>query len=291
MIPVRLNLTLCLVLIPALSGLLLLAACRDWGWELVLLALSYTWFGHLAYALLHEAEHGVLMPSRRLNNALGVLLGLFFPAPFHLLRQGHLHHHRANRGPGECFDLIQPGENRWWKRTVFYGILCGTFWLTTVTLGNLVAALWPGLLRRLPGGFDRATQELGQSLDPDADLAIRLEAWAIFAIYGALFFFAPHPGQALLLLASFGVSWSSIQYVHHFGSPRDSQRGAWNLHLPHPWLDRLLLNHNLHYRHHQRPELPWTELPRQPLPGEPESVPFFLAWLRQWRGPRPEKPS
>jgi fatty acid desaturase len=291
MIPHRLNLVLCLLLIPALSALLLFAAYRDWGWGLLPLALAYAWFGHLAYALLHEAEHGVLMPSRRLNNALGVLLGIFFPAPFHLLRQSHLHHHRANRGEGECFDLIQKGENPWWKRMMFYGILCGTFWLTTALFGNLIAALAPGLLRSRHLHFDRAAQALGENLDPAADLPIRLEAWAIFAIYAALICLTPHPAQALLLLASFGVSWSSLQYVHHFGSPRDTQRGAWNLHLPFPWLDRLMLNHNLHYRHHQRPELPWTELPHHPMPGEPASIPFFLAWLRQWRGPRPEKPS
>ena len=36
----------------------------------------------------HEADHGMLFADRRSNDAGGILMSLFFPAPFHLLRQG-----------------------------------------------------------------------------------------------------------------------------------------------------------------------------------------------------------
>ena len=57
------------------------------------------------YATIHEAEHRMLFSDRRVNEAVGVLLALLFPAPFHLLRQGHLGHHLRNRSDDEAFDL------------------------------------------------------------------------------------------------------------------------------------------------------------------------------------------
>ena len=47
--------------------------------------------------------------------AAGVLMALFFPAPFHLLRQGHIGHHLRNRSDDEAFDLYFDGDNVVWR--------------------------------------------------------------------------------------------------------------------------------------------------------------------------------
>ena len=51
--------------------------------------MAFAIVGNSIYASMHEAEHGMLLPVRFCNDLVGALLGLFFPAPFHLLRQGH----------------------------------------------------------------------------------------------------------------------------------------------------------------------------------------------------------
>jgi len=49
-------------------------------------------------------------------------------APYHLLRQGHLCHHQANRSDDEAFDLYFDGV-KWLK---FYGIITGIYWVMVV---------------------------------------------------------------------------------------------------------------------------------------------------------------
>jgi fatty acid desaturase len=94
-IPAKLNLLICILQITALLSLFWIAAHVS-GWWLALVALGYGLIMNSAYAMLHEAEHGILHPWRKLNNLLGATLALFFPAPFHLIRQGHLGHHLRN---------------------------------------------------------------------------------------------------------------------------------------------------------------------------------------------------
>jgi hypothetical protein len=74
-------------------------------WELALLALAFGILMNSVYSIIHEAEHGILFPNRRVNDAVGIFLAAFFPAPFHLIRQGHLGHHLRNRSDDEAFDL------------------------------------------------------------------------------------------------------------------------------------------------------------------------------------------
>ncbi len=58
----------------------------------------------------------------------------------------------------------------------------------------------------------------------------------------------------------FGLSWSAMQYVHHYGTERHVTRGARNLRFWDP-IDRLWLNHNWHLVHHEHPTVPWIHLP------------------------------
>jgi fatty acid desaturase len=285
-IPTRLNLFIATAQLLALSALLLIAGrVSFWPWMPVL-ALGYALLMNSAYLMLHEAEHAMLHPNRQVNDAAGTLLALFFPAPFHLLRQGHLGHHVRNRTDDEAFDFYFENDNRLWKHWAFYNILWGGFWLC-IAASNLVLPLRPRLWSTKNPKFDRPTEALIESLNPRYDALIRLEAVAAIALHASFIVFLEVPLlHWALLIGAFGVTWSSMQLLHHYGTDRDVRRGAMNLRT-FRWLDVLWLNHNWHQRHHEQPHVPWIHLPRLDAgPAAPRDS-MLRAWLRQWRGPQP----
>ena len=285
-IPRRLNLALCAATIAILTAILALAGRVRGGWGVAGLALLYGIFMNLGYALIHEAEHGILHPGRRVNLWAGVILALLFPAPFHLIRQGHLGHHMRNRSDDEAFDFYFEGESRLWRWLQLYGTLTGFFW-ATIALSNVLSALAPSLLRKASTPFDRSTAALQESLNPRHERWIRLEALAAMALHaGMMTLFSVPPLRYAAVLCGFGFLWSAMQYAHHFGASRDVLAGARNLRTL--WLlDRLWLNHNWHLNHHLRPTVPWIHLPRL-FDGPEYRNRGSLAWayLCMWRGPR-----
>lgn len=284
-LPGRLNLAIATVQLAVLLGLLAAAGAVSSPWALAGLAVGYALMMNSTYAMLHEAEHGLLHPNRKLNDATGAVLALFFPAPFHLLRQGHIGHHLRNRSDDEAFDFYFDGESRLWKTLQLYGILTGFFYLAVV-LGNGIALIHPPWLKARWADFDRPTQALLDSLNPRYFTLIRIEALAVIVLHGGWMMLWHIPiSHYLLLLGSFGVLWSALQYVHHFGTDRDVVNGARNL-KTWPWLDALWLNHNWHRNHHARPTVPWVHLPKITPNHDGERGRLLAAYLRMWRGPR-----
>lgn len=284
-IPGRLNLWIAAGQAAALLGLLAAAGFVSSPWALAGLAIGYALVMNSAYAMLHEAEHGSLHPNRVVNDAVGAGLALFFPAPFHLLRQGHIGHHLRNRSDDEAFDFYFDGESRLWKTLQLYGILTGFFYVAVV-LGNLIALLHPRWLKAKWGDFDRPTKALLDSLNPRYFRLIRIEALAVIALHaGWMALWRVPAGHYVILLGSFGVLWSALQYVHHFGTERDVLKGARNLRTWR-WLDALWLNHNWHRNHHARPTVPWVHLPEIGDRHDGERGRLLAAYLRMWRGPR-----
>src|SRR5678815_1128642 len=98
------------------------ARVTSWWW-LLALALGFGILMNSVYSVIHEAEHRMLFKNGAVNDLWGVVMTLFFPAPFHLLRQGHLGHHMRNRSDDEAFDLYFEGENPLWRYIQMYGIL------------------------------------------------------------------------------------------------------------------------------------------------------------------------
>ena len=301
-IPSRLNVLVIAMQLCAMAGLFLAAReAHGWLWFLALAAGAGVVLNSI-YSTIHEAEHGMLFSHRRLNDLAGVLLALLFPAPFHLIRQGHLGHHLRNRSDDEAFDLIVPGESAAWKRLQFFGIVTGFYW-ATVALSNVVVLVAPSILGSRGLRFDRATAAFMDSLNSRYTWAIRVEALAAVVLHVSIVWGCGIPVlHYLVLYAGFGWSWSAMQYVHHFGTERHVTRGARNLWIWGP-LDLLWLNHNWHLTHHTHPTVPWRHLPRlaaqapAPLGTAPENGPSpaneasersFLpaAYLRMWRGPR-----
>lgn len=255
-----------------------------WG-ELALLAAAFGVLMNSVYAIIHEADHGMLFARRSVNDAGGILMSLFFPAPFHLLRQGHLGHHQRNRSDDEAFDLYFEGEHPVWKYMQLYGTLTGLYWLVVV-LSNIVVLVFPFVLNRKYFEFDRPSAAFMDALNPRYARLIRAEALGVIAMHSAIVVAAGVPPlHYAVMYAGFGFSWSAMQYVHHFGTERHVLKGARNLWIWGP-LDALWLNHNWHLTHHRHPTVPWPHLPRLGRAEDPDRGFLPAHYLRMWKGPR-----
>lgn len=284
-IPARVNLAIVALQLAAIAACVWGAREATAAWQLALLAVGFGIVMNSVYAVIHEAEHGVLHPHPRMNAALGVVMSLFFPAPYHLIRQGHIGHHLRNRSDDEAFDLWFDDESFWAKCLQWYSVLTGVFWLTIVA-GNVAVLVFPKLLDKKLYRFNRASYALFDSLNPVYWRLIRLEALLVIALHAAIVvgFGVPFANYAVMYFG-FGLSWSALQYLHHYGTERHVTRGARNVWI-FPLLDLALLNHNWHLTHHKHPTVPWTYLPELGEKEDPERS--FLLWhyFRMWSPPR-----
>lgn len=287
-IPIARNVAIIVAQVLAFATCVALTRIVDRWWELTLLALGFGILMNSVYATIHEAQHGILFPNRRLNDAFGVALSGLFPAPFHLIRQGHIGHHMRNRSDDEAFDFYFDGEHPAWKYLQLYGILTGLFYIVVV-LSNLVAVLCPFVLDRRNFEFDKPSAALMESLNPKYRRWIFLEGLYAIALHVSIVTLIDVPLlNYAVMYCAFGFLWSAMQYVHHFGTDRDVIKGARNLFIWGP-LDLLWLNHNWHQTHHAHPTVPWVHLPRLGRAENPQRGFLLFAYLRMWRGPRHTK--
>jgi len=283
-IPARLNIALAVLVVSSCATLLWASGQVQSWWGVALLAVAYAFVMNTGYALCHEAEHDLFHPNKTINDLAGTTVTLFFPASFQLRRQGHLGHHLRNRTDDEAFDLYFEGESPIWKHLQFYGILSGFFWLMIV-ISNFIALLNPVWLAKATH-LDRPTAALQETLNPKYFRRIWLEALIVFLLHGSMIYFFHIPIlRYFAVLCGFGFLWSTLQYIHHYGTVRDVQKGALNVRT---WriFDLIWLNHHWHLNHHLCPTVPWNYLPKLQAEGAPPPVPFWLAYFRQWRGPR-----
>jgi fatty acid desaturase len=282
-IPGRLNLCLSVAVMFGCAALLWASSQVHSWWAVLGIAVVYGFVMNTGYALCHEAEHDLLHANRTVNDVAGILVTLFFPASYHLRRQGHIGHHLRNRTNDEAFDLYFEGENPVWKHAQFYGILTGFFWLMIV-ISNFIGLINPRWLA-LKTSLDRPTAALQETLNPKYFRWIQFECALVFLLHGAMIYFFKIPlSHYVVVLCGFGFIWSTLQYIHHYDTPRDVQKGALNVHT---WriFDLIFLHHHWHLNHHLAPTVPWIYLPRiQHENAGP--IPFWTAYIRQWRGPR-----
>lgn len=285
-VPNGVNLALMGAQLAAVAACLLALTHVTHGWQLVLLAAIFGVVMNSVYAVIHEAEHAMLFSSRFWNDLGGSAMALLFPAPFHLIRQGHLGHHLRNRSDDEAFDFYFEEDHKLWKVLVLYGILTGLYYVVVV-LSNVVFLLLPFRGDKKYWHVDQASAAFMESLNPRYRLAIRAECAAAIALHVAIVSLLRVPvSHYLLMYAGFGLMWSSMQYVHHYGTERHVKRGARNLWIWKP-LDLLWMHHNLHLTHHLHPSVPWVYLPETEVEGNPARGFLLTAYLKMWRGPRP----
>ena len=283
-IPHRLNLAIAAAQVLALCTILWAAGrVESWG-SVAALSFAYGIVMNSAYAMLHEGEHNLLHPDARVNQVVAAALTLFFPAPFHLIRQGHIGHHIRNRSDDEAFDLYFADENRFWKYLQLYGTLTGMFWVL-IAVTNVIIVLYPPIITPRQARFDRTTQAFAESLNPRYRGMIYLEAVLVLLLHGSMIALWHIPVvHYLAVMFGFGFIWSAMQYAHHYGTVRDVQKGALNLKTFYA-LDLVWLNHNWHLNHHMAPTVPWIYLPFLSDPSEPRGS-LLAAYVRMWRGPR-----
>jgi len=287
-IPRRLNVLIACTQIVVLLGILIgTAFVTKWPY-VMLMAMTYGIAMNSAYAMMHEAEHNLFHTNPRINHFVGAVLGLFFPAPYHLMRQGHIGHHLRNRSDDEAFDLYFDGDNAFWKHLQYYGILTGLFWIAVVS-SNLIAVFHPGFFSnrsKVNLSCDRPTEAVMESLNPRYTRVIQLEAISVIMIHSAIVIGLDiAPLRYFAVLFGFGYTWSALQYLHHFETDRDVRLGARNVRA-FWWLDRLLLNHNLHLLHHMHPTVPWRYLPDLDAETDRNRSGMIRTYLRMWKGPR-----
>jgi fatty acid desaturase len=286
-IPTRTNAAIIVCQFAALVGCFYGAAHVHRWWSLAMLAFAFAILMNSVYSVIHEAEHAMLFPSRAWNDLAGVVMTLFFPAPFHLIRQGHLGHHQRNRSDDEAFDLYFEDDHPIWRWVVLYGILTGCYWIVVV-LSSLVFLVAPFAIDKKYWEFDRPSMALIESLNSRYRRLIQLEAVSVLLLHTLIIWeFGIHPVNYAIMYFGFGLTWSSMQYVHHYGTERHVTRGARNLWIFGP-LDAIWLNHNWHRTHHEHPTVPWNNLPRLSADLSLQLERGFLPWayLRMWRGPR-----
>jgi fatty acid desaturase len=285
-IPWRANVGIIAVQLAAVAICMWFAARVETWWGLALLASAFGVVMNSVYSVIHEAEHAMLFDDRRANDLTGALMALLFPAPFHLLRQGHLGHHLRNRSDDEAFDLYFDDDHRLWRWLILYGILTGGYYLVVV-LSNVVFLVLPFAVDKRYWEFDRPSKAFMEALNPKYRRFIQLESAAAVALHVGLVWGLSIPVvNYAVMYFGFGLTWSAMQYVHHYGTERHVTRGARNLWIWGP-LDRLWLNHNWHRTHHEHPTVPWPYLPELARDAGQEQKGFLpWAYLRMWRGPR-----
>src|ERR1700756_3005225 len=91
------------------------AVWSGWLWLALPLVLVAAHFMHGLLIGLHEASHGLLRNSRRLNELDGILIGIFAWLPFSLYRVVHQSHHvhLATERDAELWPFVLPSTSRW----------------------------------------------------------------------------------------------------------------------------------------------------------------------------------
>ncbi len=244
------------------------------------------------WGLVHEGIHGRLMPhplaNRLASRALCVLLGFSFDA----VQFGHLMHHRYNGHEHDRPNRMKPGEPSWvsWSRHCVH--LFGGHYVFTALVG--VVSFAPARLRELlvrkalsggqPDMVAMQRAALKWCSDRQRILRIRADcaAGALLTLVAFLHYAALWPA---LLVGLYGRAflYSTLDNLPHYGMGGCGKESAMNLSL-HPWVSVLVLNHNLHRLHHERPHLPWLALPAY-LTQAPTDGNYFAAALRQFSGP------
>ena len=279
-----------------ISGLIvlplwLLPGDARWGWLLAPVALLTNFF----WALHHEAIHGAFHGDRQRNLLAGRVMAILLGSSFHVLRFGHLMHHRYNRNPIDRPDTYDPATTpKHRARVTFLGNLVFGVYLAELAV-PLACWLPRAAIRRVVDrvyrGDDPALVAIRLAahrlfLDPRRLRIIRTDAvlaWSLIALSAAAF--GEHWPMLLAFLIARGVLISVLDNVYHFGTPIDRPDYARNLSLPGP-LRLLLLNMNLHRVHHLRPALPWWALPAQFRASRDRyDAPLLRAAAAQFAGP------
>src|SRR3954469_255636 len=265
-----------LVFLMALSEIGIgVAIWAGWLWLAVPLVLVAA---HLMHGLLigfHEASHGLLRKSRRLNEFDGVLIGIFSFLPFSLYRVVHqMHHmHLATEKDTELWPFVLTRAPRWARRlAAFLELTVGLFYSPFIFLRVFIR---PRTIVRSRKVRRRIWLELALSVVVWSGI---LAAVAFFGVWKYLLWLYLLPA----LIAANLQTWR--KYVEHLGLTGDTVNSSTRSIVPKSWLGHLfaytLLHEPYHGVHHQNAGLPHRVLPQFTsilTPKYPGELPPFMS--------------
>ena len=250
---------------------------RGWLWLIVPLILILSHFMHGMLIAFHEATHGLLRNTRRLNEVDGILIGFFCLMSFNLYRAAHQTHHAhfATERDEELWPFVHPRIPRWARMLAAF---------LELTLGLLYT---PFLLLRcfLRRGSPIRSRKVRRRIW--AELALIAAVWTctLWAIarwnawsYFLCMYFAP------AYLAGNLQSWR--KYIEHVGLTGSTIKSATRSIVPESRLGRFfaftLLHEPYHCVHHQQVGLSHAELPQHASSLQP-TAPDEHAPYRSYR--------
>jgi fatty acid desaturase len=259
------------------QALLGFALYRGWYWLAALLVLTLSHLMHGLIIGLHEASHGLLRNSRRLNEIDGILLGAMSFMSFSLYRAAHQSHHAhlATERDEELWPFVVTRMPRWRRvAAAFLELNAGLFYTPYLFFRTFWRADSPirnkKLRRRI--NVEIAFMFLVWSL------ILAATAWLGAWKYFLWMYLAP------AYLAGNLQSWR--KYIEHVGltgsTVNSSTRSIVSTGLAGRLVSFTLLHEPYHGVHHRRSGLPHAELPGHVAELEPrhpgESAPFPSYW-------------
>lgn len=237
----------------------------------LVLVLAHIMHGHLI--AFHEAAHGSLCPIPRLNDALGVFIGMFSFMGFSLYRAAHHSHHSylATERDEELWPFVVPSQPRWFRCVAAMSeLFLGLIYTPLLFMRALVR---PGTVIRNRNRRRRIWMEL----------ALMAAVW--ITILAAVAY--ANAWKYLLIMyvipASLAGSMQSLRkYIEHMGlngsTVLSSTRSVVNPGLLGRFLAFTLFQEPFHGVHHKYARLPYAVLPEftdelEPA-GPPERAPF-----------------
>jgi fatty acid desaturase len=247
-----------------------------WIWLTIPLTLLAA---HLMHGLLigfHEASHGLLRKSRRLNEFDGVLIGIFSFLPFSLYRVVHqMHHmHLATEKDTELWPFVLTKAPRWARRlAAFLELTVGLFYSPFIFLRVFIH---PRTLVRSQKVRRRIWLELALSF---VAWMVILAAVAFFGVWKYLLWLYLVPA----MIAANLQTWR--KYVEHLGLTGNTVNSSTRSIVPRSWLGHLfaytLLHEPYHGVHHENAALPHRWLPQFTeilTPKEPGELAPFMSY-------------
>lgn len=254
--------------------------------------------GHtLVYAAyyIHEFAHQAIFRSAEANTRWGILMtwitGSCY-ATFDALRRKHMRHHidRADVVTLDYKSLLERSP-RW-----VYRLVLALEWLYVPA----VEFIMHGYVMALPFLKEERKADRGRLL---AILAVRTAAFAALAfvsvkavlLYAVAYMIMIH---ALRFADAYQHTYDAVAVLEGGEIPNDKVRDREyeqantysNLvSVAHPWLNLLLLNFSYHNAHHERPIVPWHQLPElhaQLYPGDYRQVIPMIDLLRGYHRDR-----
>ncbi len=260
------------------QGALAYAVYHGWIWLAVALALVSSHFMHGMLIGFHEASHGALRKSKRLNEFDGILIGIFSFLSFSLYRAAHQTHHMhlGTEKDEELWPFVAPEIPR--SLRILAAVLeltCGLFFTPFLFMRSFFRA---GSPIRAP----RVRKRIW------AELLLTAAVWTAILTTVALTGTWKYLVWLFVIPASIAANLQSWRkYIEHVGLTGSTIRSATRSIIPRGVLGHFvsftLLHEPYHGVHHQRAGLKHAELPGFAAdlePTEPDEHRPFPSYTR-----------